>query len=57
MIWQPGRAVSARMTWVGAAVFLLGAAIVALGVLHKARRDEIEEVLARWRARLGLGSE
>jgi hypothetical protein len=48
---------SARMTWVGAAVFLLGAAIVALGVLHKARRDEIEGVLARWRARLGLGSE
>jgi len=48
---------NARMTWVGAAVFLLGAAVVALGVLHKARRDEIEEILARWRARLGLGSE
>ena len=41
------------MTWVGVGVFLLGAAIVALGVYHKARRRQIEDRPSRWRALLG----
>jgi hypothetical protein len=43
----------ARMTWVGVAVFLLGATVVAVGVLHKARRGDIEARLARWRDAFG----
>ena len=44
-------------TRVGAAVFLLGALVVAVGVYHKARREETSGMLARWRARLGFGSD
>jgi hypothetical protein len=40
------------MTWVGAAVFLLGALIVAAAVYRKARREEIEARLSRWRERM-----
>ena len=41
-----------RMTWVGAAVFLLGALIVAAAVYRKARREEIDARLSRWRERM-----
>ena len=37
----------ARMTWVGVAIFMLGATVVAIAVLHKARGAGIEERLAR----------
>jgi hypothetical protein len=43
----------ARMTWVGVAVFLLGAAIISIGVYHKAQHGVVEARLARWRERLG----
>jgi hypothetical protein len=41
-----------RMTWVGVAVFLLGALIVAAGVYRRARREEIDARLSRWRERM-----
>ena len=43
----------ARMIWVGVAVFLLGALIVAGAVYRKARREEIDAWLSRRRAELG----
>jgi len=39
----------ARMTWVGVTVFLLGALFVGVGVYRKARREEIEAHLLKWR--------
>ncbi len=43
----------ARMTWVGVAVFLVGALVVAMGVYHKARRRDLEDLWSRWRAAFG----
>jgi hypothetical protein len=43
----------ARMIWVGVAVFLLGALIVAAAVYRKARREEIDAWLAHRRSGFG----